>query len=533
MLLVPNVTLRDGVDERRLVAEHLGVRPDRIRSAALVRRSLDARHRRQKWLGVYQVEVDDEAPILRRGIAGVRPWNERDDGRYGLAKPAMTVGPSTGPKSAIVVGTGPAGLFSALFLAEAGYRVTVLERGGPVEERVTAVNAQWRGKVPLDPENNLVFGEGGAGTFSDGKIYTRRRDGELGYIFRTLIEFGADAQAVQESWAHLGTDKIRAILPPFRERLWSLGADLRYHARVDALVVDGGRCRGVVLADGTVIEGSPVLVATGHSARDAVKMMLDAGAAGESRGIAIGARIEHPQTAIDAGRYGTDARGELPPATYRLAFHPDRGLPARTFCMCPGGMVVPASNHPERVVVNGMSFAARRGFWANSALIVEVGREVYGSDDPMAGFAWQDQIERAAWSAGGGGYVAPAQRVVDLLEGRGSADVPKTSYPHGVVATDLRDVLPAVITDGMAAALKVFERQLPGFASADGVLIAPETRTTSPIRFLRTERGESTTLPGLFPVGEGAGYAGGIVSSALDGLRAARAIVGSGGEESG
>ncbi|MCA9569303.1 MAG: FAD-binding protein, partial [Myxococcales bacterium] len=400
--------------------------------------------------------------------------------------------------------------------------VRLIERGGPVEDRVPAVNDFWRGRADLDPENNLIFGEGGAGTFSDGKIYTRRRDGELGFIFRRLVDFGADPKALEEAWAHLGTDRIRAILPPFRARLRELGVEVRFHTRVERLLVEDGAVRGVELAGGEVMEGGPVLMATGHSARDSVQMLLDAGAAAEPREIAVGARIEHPQTLIDSGRYKQE-RGDLPPASYRMAHNPDDGRRAHTFCMCPGGMVVPASNHPDRVVVNGMSFAARRAMWANSAVIVHVQPEDYGATDPMAGFRWQDAIERACFEHTGG-YRAPAQRVSDLLAGRASTDLPRTSFPMGVMPTDLRLVLPEVVIEGMIAAILHFDREIPGFAGEDAVLIAPETRTTSPVRFARDERQCSTTVEGLFPVGEGAGYAGGIVSSALDGLRAARAI---------
>lgn len=521
-LLVQNVPWTDDADERALVAARLRVRQEDVVAVRLARKSLDARHRRQQWTAVFRVELRDEGRVLRRRLPGVREWNPRDDGRYGLgadlpARVARDLRP-------IVVGAGPAGLYAALWLAEAGVPVTLIERGGPVEARVKAVNDHWRGKAPLDPENNLLFGEGGAGTFSDGKIYTRRRDGDLGYVFRKLVEFGADEAAIQESWAHLGTDRIRALLPPFRERLRALGCDLRYDTAVTGLVVEDGRCVGVRVADAE-LRGGPVLVATGHSARDAVQMMLDAGASAEPRGIAIGARIEHPQAVVDLARYGAE-RGELPPATYRLAYHPDEGAPARTFCMCPGGVVVPASNHPGRVVVNGMSFAARRAYWANSAVIVEVPADAYGATDPMAGFRWQDAIEVRAFELAGGDWRAPAQRVEDFLAGRVSADLPRSSYPQGLASVELREVLPAAVVEGMVAALRHFDRQLPGFAGPDAVLIAPETRTTSPIRFHRDERQQSTTVTDLYPIGEGAGYAGGIVSSALDGLRAAQAILG-------
>lgn len=521
-LLVSETPWDDDVDPVPAVARRLDVAPGRVQSVVLVKKSLDARHRKQRWLAVCKVEVRDEAAVLRRAPHGVRPWTARDAERYTFEvdDPRPLPSPATRP---IVVGMGPAGMFAALWLAETGWRPIVLERGGPVAERVGAVNDWWRKKAPLDPENNLLFGEGGAGLFSDGKIYTRRRDGELGYVFRKLVAFGADEGVLKEAWAHLGTDRIREILPPLRAHLAALGAEVRFHARVERLVVSAGRCAGVVLAGGEVVDGGPVLLGTGHSARDAVRMAIEAGAAAEPRGIAIGARVEHPQALIDAATYGAE-RGDLPAASYRLAHNPEAGPVARTFCMCPGGMVVPANDGPGHVVVNGMSFAARRASWANSAVIVEVPPEAYGAADPMAGFRWQDGIEQAAFAAGGGTYAAPAQRVADFLADRPSADLPRTSYPLGVVSTDLRTVLPPLVVEGMKAALVAFDRKLPGFAGPDAVLIAPETRTTSPVRFLRGEDQQSATLPGLYPIGEGAGYAGGIVSSALDGLRAARAI---------
>ncbi|HMV68886.1 MAG TPA: FAD-dependent oxidoreductase, partial [Myxococcota bacterium] len=270
-----------------------------------------------------------------------------------------------------------------------------------------------------------------------------------------------------------------------------------------------------------------VILATGHSARDTVAMLVRAGAAAVPRPVAIGARIEHPQELVDQARYG-EARGDLPPSSYRLAWHPRVGAKARTFCMCPGGMVVPAMNAVDRVVVNGMSFAAQRGLWANSAVIVDVPVEVYGAPDPLAGFRWQDEIEARAFELGGGDYAAPAQRAADLLAGVVSSSLPKVSYPFGARPVDLRAVLPDVVLGAMVTALRRFERDIAGFAGPDGVLLAPETRTTSPVVFTRDDRGQSVSLPGLFPSGEGAGYGGGIVSCALDGARAARGVLASG-----
>jgi uncharacterized FAD-dependent dehydrogenase len=530
-LLVGNVEWsEERGDPAAVIAAHLGVAVSAIRNTKLLKKSLDARHKKASWRSTFRVELDGEMGVIARGLPSVRAWTSRDEARYGETQAIRTGGWRGGRP--IVVGAGPAGMFAALVLAEAGAPVVLLERGGAVEARVPAVNKFWQRKLPLDPENNLIFGEGGAGTFSDGKIYTRRRDGELGYIFRRLVEFGADPRVLEDGLAHLGTDKVREILPVFRSRLLELGAEVRFGAHAVELLTSGGECVGVRLASGEEVVGGPVIVAAGHSARDSAEMMVRAGLRAEARPIAIGARIEHPQSVIDAARYpGSVARGALPPASYRLAFNPKTGRKAHTFCMCPGGMVVPASNHPDRVVVNGMSFAARKAFWANSAVIVEVGPEDYATagggaaTDPLIGYRWQDAIERAAFVAGGADYRAPGQRVSDLLAGVASAELPRSSYPMGVTPYDLRALLPEAVWQGMIMAIRRFERELPGFGGPEAILVAPETRTTSPVRFERDGRGESSSVKGVYPVGEGAGYGGGIVSCALDGLRAARAVV--------
>lgn len=525
-ILLANVPLgKNPKDEQRIVCKRLKIKADELLELTLVRKSLDARHGRQRWIGAYRVVLADEDSVLARE-KGVRLWMEKDDIRYGLSDGAKPEPRQWAPGSRIiVVGAGPAGLFAALYLAEAGANVLLLDRGGAVKERVKEVNGFWRAKGDLDTENNLLFGEGGAGTFSDGKIYTRRRDGEVGYILRRFVDFGAKSDILKEGWAHLGTDKVRAILPVFRERLRELGVEVRYGARVDDLLVSGGEVIGVRLHDGTEEMASAVMVAAGHSARDTMRMMVSRGATATPRPIAVGARVEHPQSVIDAGRYAGKPRREgLPAASYRLAYHPEQGPKARTFCMCPGGMVVPAMSERGQVVVNGMSFAAQRSYWANSAIIVEVEPSQYGASDPTAGYRWQQEIEAKAFEAGGGTYAAPAQRVEDFLNGVASTALPKVSYPMGAAPGDLSKVLPGYILKGMANALKHFNRQLPGFISEDAVLIAPETRTTSPIRFLRTDGYQSVGLKNLYPVGEGAGYGGGIVSCALDGLRAAKAL---------
>lgn len=523
-LLVSNVDWPgEGTDPVPALAQLLRVPEKAIRRWQLVKKSLDARHKKQHWRGAFKVELEDEARVLRQPPPSVRSWTDRDDERYGLAEPAKETRPWPVGSRPIVVGAGPAGLFAALHLAECGARVLLVDRGGPVEQRVPAVNKHWQRKAALDAENNLLFGEGGAGTFSDGKIYTRRRDGELGYLFRRLVEFGADPAILNESYAHLGTDKVRAILPVFRARLQELGVEIRFHTRVTDVIIEGGKAVGVKFADGSEERGAPVLVAAGHSARDVGEMMIRAGVHAEARPIAVGARIEHPQALIDAATYGKE-RGELPAASYRLAYNPKTGRHAHTFCMCPGGMVVPAAQQADRVVVNGMSFAARKAFWANSAVIVEVEPKDYGAEGPLAGYVWQDALEQKAFLLAGSDGRAPAQRFVDLVAGRVSEELPKSSFPMGLTSVDLRELLPPYVIQGMIDAVFHFDRKLPGFAGPEAVLIAPETRTTSPVRFFRDERRQSTTVPDLYPIGEGAGYGGGIISCALDGYLAARAI---------
>ncbi len=530
-LLVANLPWPgEGVDPTAALAAHLGLETDAVAGAQLLKRSVDGRRRPPQWFANYRVVLRGgaaaEAAVLARGLHGVRAWTERDERRHAV-EDGVPVRRQAWPRQhrPIVVGAGPAGLFAALRLAEAGAPAVLLERGSGVEKRHYDVRAFWR-HGQLDPDSNVVFGEGGAGAFSDGKIYTRRRDGELGWIFRRLVDHGADPQVLEEGWAHLGTDRIREILPRLRARLVELGVEVRYDARVDAFLVEDGRCVGVELAGGEQLRGSEVIVATGHSARDTWQAMLSAGATAVQRPMHIGARVEHPQRLIDAGRYG-GPRGDLPPASYRLTSRPPGGRirSAHTFCMCPGGTVVAASNHPGRVVVNGMSYSNRRAFWANSAVVVEVGPDDYPGSDPLAGARFQDAIEQRAWQLGGGEFKAPGQMVQDLLQGRASAELPRVSHPLGATATDLRELFPQPLVEGMIAALRHFERQLPGFCGPEAVLIAPETRTTAPLRFDRGDDMHSPTLPGLMPVGEGAGYAGGIVSAALDGFRAAQVLV--------
>jgi len=523
-LLVTNIIFSE--DPLSEIANRLGCSSKDILATELIKKSVDGRRRPPVWLANYRVELRiDELQFLDKGIHGIRRFNDRDQQKLQWKsfdwehRPNLSSGVHP-----IVVGAGPAGLFAALRFAELGLKPRLIERGGDVKDRHYAVRDFWRHGV-FQQQNNVVFGEGGAGAFSDGKIYTRRRDGELGWVFQRLVDFGADPEILQEGWAHLGTDKIREILPKLRARIIELGGDIHFHTCVTALIVKDKICIGVQTTKGE-FHGNPIVMATGHSARDSWRLMLAAGAEAVVRPIRIGVRVEHPQKLIDIGRYGAE-RGELPPASYRLVSKPSdkeiRG--AHTFCMCPGGTVVGATSESTHVVVNGMSYSGRRAFWANSAIIVDVKVEDYDGDDVWAGVRFQDKIEQAAFAAGGGDFRAPAQRVTDFLNKKNSVDLPRTSFPNGVVAHNLWDLFPFSIANGIAEALRFFERKIPGFAGDQGVLIAPETRTSAPLRFLRTEALYSTSLDGLMPIGEGAGYAGGIASAALDGLRAAQATV--------
>lgn len=522
-LLISNLSLAHReADPAEAVRALLGAPP---LSVVAVKISLDARQRRKVWRATCKVEVADEAAVLARGLPGVRAWTERDERRYGQADFDPVPVTWFPRQRVIVVGAGPAGLFASLALAESGVRVLLVERGAPVEERVPRVASFWRRETELDPESNLIFGEGGAGTFSDGKLYTRRRDGELGWISRRLVDLGAPPSLLTEAHPHLGTDALRQVLPRLRARLQDLGAQVRFHARVDGLLVEQGACRGVRLAQGEELEAEAVIMAPGHSARDTVRMLVAHGCRAQARTVAVGVRIEHPQDLVDRARYGRP-RGKLPPASYRLTHKPRAGGPgAHSFCMCPGGVVVPAVNHPGRLVVNGMSYADRGGRWANAALVVPVSPQQRGSDDPLEGYRWQERLEAQAYQAGGGDWTAPAQRVVDLLSGRDTLELPGSSYPLGLRPADLRALLPPVVLEALLPALAHFESKLPGFCAPEALLIAPESRTTSPVRVLREADRQATGLPGLYPVGEGTGWGGGITSCAVDGARSAAALV--------
>jgi len=490
---------------------------------------------------VTKVSVDarDKSP---KKVFSLDVWLPGDDVpaalRPALRRPAH-VAPASAPGSPIIVGTGPAGLWAALRLIEGGVAPILLDRGRSVAGRHDAVRELRRDGV-LDPESNLCFGAGGAGTYSDGKLYTRRRDAEIQRVYEDLAALGAPAEILVEAHPHVGTNRLIKMLARLEDFLRDSGAELRYGAKVvDLLRTIDNRVNGVRLDDGTELEGSAVILATGHSARDVYTRLHAIGVQLARKPFAVGARCEHPQAHIDAIQYGANVgHPALEPAEYFLTAQIGaRGV--YSFCMCPGGFVIPTTTELDHLNVNGMSNHKRGSDFANAALVVTIEPQDFwlerpGDLDhhgPLAGVALQRALEARAYRAGGGRYVAPAQRLTDFVSGRASTTLPpKTSYrpldEGHLRPSDLRTVLPERVHNPMARAILRFDQKMHGYLSEDAILIGVETTTSSPVRIVRDERTlEAPGFAGLYPTGEGAGMAGGIVSSALDGIRAAEAFL--------
>ncbi|WP_305041191.1 NAD(P)/FAD-dependent oxidoreductase [Geoalkalibacter sp.] len=502
---------------RAVAARLLGVTEEQILNPRVVRRAVDARQK-PRVRRVFSLEFDLAAGVVEslsgdasRRLEKVAPVEVPPLRRLDQAPPV------------VVVGMGPAGLFAAWNLARSGVAVTLIERGKPVEERVRDVRRFWQDGV-LDAESNVQFGEGGAGTFSDGKLTTRLNHPWIRLVLQALVECGAPEDILVQAKPHVGTDRLRLVLINLRRQLENLGVRLRFQTRLVGLVRQGQKVAGALLADGSRLDCEALVLAPGHSARDTYRMLAAADVALEAKDFALGVRVEHPAELINSIQYGLPRHPQLPAAEYSLAWNdPQSGRGVYSFCMCPGGEVINSASEARRLVVNGMSSLRRSGSLSNSALVVSVRRQDFPADHVLGGLVLQEQLESAAFVAGGGDYCAPAQNLLSFLgHGRGSL---RSSCRPGVREADLAALLPEFVTSGLRRALPHFERRMRGFITAEATLVGVETRTSAPLRILRGEDGQSLSHPGLFPCGEGAGYAGGIMSAALDGLRVAEAIM--------
>ena len=527
-------------DLRAAILARLGVAPSQLVNYSVFRRAVDARKRSAIHL-IYTLDVAvvDEVPLLVKdeNLNEIKRLRLSPDTGYAF----VTRSRAGNQPRPVVIGTGPCGLFAGLLLAQMGFNPIILERGKVVRERTQDTWGLWRKSV-LNPESNVQFGEGGAGTFSDGKLYSQIKDPRyLGRkVLTEFVKAGAPEEILYVSKPHIGTFRLVGVVETMRETIQTLGGEFRFQSKVADVVIENAQVRGVTLENGDTLVTNHVVLAVGHSARDTFQMLHQRGVYIEPKPFSIGFRIEHPQSLIDRARYGNYAGHKLlGAADYKLVHHSSNGRSVYSFCMCPGGTVVAATSEEGRVVTNGMSQYSRNERNANAGIVVGITPEDFSirpknplqtpadyPGDVLAGIDFQRHWESAAFVAGGRNYNAPAQRVADFLAGRPSTALGEVvpSYKPGVTPTDLRGCVPDYAIAAIREALPAFDRQIKGFAMDDAVLTGVETRTSSPIRIKRNAAFESVNTRGLYPAGEGAGYAGGILSAAVDGIEVAEVV---------
>jgi uncharacterized FAD-dependent dehydrogenase len=511
---------------RQAILKRLAIPAAALVDFTLFKRSYDARKKNSgiRFICIADVTVRDEAAVLKR-LAKDRQVGVAPDTSYHPVAQA----PSQLKERPLIVGFGPCGLFAALLLAQMGFKPIVLERGREVRQRTQDTWALWR-KNTLTPESNVQFGEGGAGLFSDGKLYSQIKDPKF-YGRKVMHEFvraGAPPEILHVSKPHIGTFRLTGVVSTMREEIISLGGEVRFESKVSDLLIEQGQIEGVVLASGETLRSRHVVLALGHSSRDTLRMLEQRRVYLEAKPFAIGFRIEHPQSLIDVARLGRFAgHPELGAADYKLVHHARNGRSVYSFCMCPGGTVVAATSEPQRVVTNGMSQYSRNERNANAGIVVAINPEPDFPGGPLAGVGLQEALESNAYVLGGSNYCAPGQLVGDFLRGVASAQLGEVnpSYTPGVRLGDLSQALPAYAIDAMREALPAFGKQIRGFDRDDAVLTGVESRTSSPVRITRDgESLQSLNVRGLYPCGEGAGYAGGILSAGVDGIKVAEAV---------
>ena len=506
------------------IAKKLAIAEADIQHIHIHKRSYDARKVSQIVLiYIVDIEVNNEATLLAKFKNDPHVQASPD-----MAYKFVAQAPSTLTERPIIVGFGPCGILAALVLAQMGFKPIVLERGKEVRQRTKDTWVLWRKHI-LNPESNVQFGEGGAGTFSDGKLYSQIKDPRhLGRkVLEEFVKAGAPEEILYISKPHIGTFKLVTMVETIRQTIESLGGEIRFQQKVVDVLIDNGQMRGVRLENGEEIHSRHVVMALGHSARDTFTMLHERGVYMEAKPFSIGFRIEHPQGMIDRCRFGTFAGHPLlGAADYKIVHHAQNGRAVYSFCMCPGGTVVAATSEPNRVVTNGMSQYSRNERNANSGLVVDIQPSDFGDSSPLAGIAFQRIWESKAFELGGGTYAAPAQLVGDFLAGRPSTKVGtvEPSYKPAVNWCDLSSALPDYVITAMREALPEFDKKIKGYAMHDAVLTGVETRTSSPLRITRNQQCQSLNVKGLFPAGEGAGYAGGILSAGVDGIKVAEAV---------